>query len=80
MGARGCSLMTLTPDGKQLLHTSAYGLSDWYLTKGPVLTDRSIAQALEGEPVAVRNAAEDERVQYQQEARQEGLLPSSRFR
>jgi signal transduction protein with GAF and PtsI domain len=73
MGAKGCSLMTLTLDGKQLLHTSAYGLSDRYLKKGPVLTDKSIAQALEGQPVAVKNAAEDERIQYQREAQQEGI-------
>ena len=52
MGAKGCSLMTLAPDRKELLHTSAYGLSDWYVRKGPVLTDKSIAQALEGKPVA----------------------------
>jgi signal transduction protein with GAF and PtsI domain len=73
MGAKGCSLMTLTLDGKQLLHTSAYGLSDRYLKKGPVLTDKSIAQALEGQPVAVKNAAGDERIQYQREAQQEGI-------
>ena len=33
MGAKGCSLMLLTPDRKQLLHTAAYGLSDWYVRK-----------------------------------------------
>lgn len=74
MHTKGCSLMSLTPDGKQLLHTSAYGLSDWYVRKGPILTDKSIAQALEGEPVVVKNAPEDERVQYRQEAQQEGIV------
>lgn len=73
MGAKGCLLMTLARDGKQLLHTSAYGLSDWYLIKDSSLTDKSIAQALEGEPVVVENVAEDERVQYRREAQQEGI-------
>ncbi len=73
MSAKGCSLMTLTPDGKRLIHTSAYGLSDWYVGKGPVLTDKSITQALEGQLVAIKNAVEDERVQYRQEAQQEGI-------
>jgi signal transduction protein with GAF and PtsI domain len=73
MSAKGCSLMTLTPDGKQLLYISAYGLSDRYVKKGPVLTDKSITQALEGEPVVVKNAPEDERVQYRREAQQEGI-------
>ena len=73
MGAKGCSLMILTPNGKRLLHTSAYGLSDWYVRKGPISVDKSIAQALEGQAVAVKNAAEDERVQYRQQAQQEGI-------
>lgn len=73
VGAKGCSLMLLTPDRTQLLHTVAYGLSDWYVRKGPVSVDRSISQALEGQVVEVRNACEDERIQYQQQARQEGI-------
>jgi signal transduction protein with GAF and PtsI domain len=73
MAAKGCSLMTLTSSGKELLPTSAYGLSDRYVKTGPVLADKSIAQAFEGEPVAVRNAPEDERVQYRREAQQEGI-------
>lgn len=73
MGAKGCSLMTLTPDRKQLIHTSAYGLSDWYVRKGPVLADISIAQALEGQPVAVKDAPEDKRIQYRREAKKEGI-------
>jgi GAF domain-containing protein len=71
--AKGCSLMLLTPDRKQLLHTAAYGLSDWYMRKGPVSTDRSISEALEGKPVAVLDAAEDERIQYREQAKKEGI-------
>jgi signal transduction protein with GAF and PtsI domain len=74
MCAKGCSLMTLTPDGKHLLHTSAYGLSDWYVEKRPALTDKSVARALEGIPVAVKNATEDRRIQYRREAQQEGIV------
>ncbi len=46
MGAKGCSLMLLSPDRKVLLHTVAYGLSDWYVRKGPVSADKSISEAL----------------------------------
>ena len=73
MGAKGCSLMILTSDGKQLIHTSSYGLSDWYVRKGPISADRSIAQALEGQAVAVKNATEDDRIQYREQAKQEGI-------
>ncbi|MBI4267853.1 MAG: GAF domain-containing protein [Chloroflexi bacterium] len=73
LDAKGCSLMLLTPDRKLLLHTAAYGLSDWYIRKGPLRADQSIAEALEGKAVAVYNAAEDERVQYRTQAQKEGI-------
>jgi signal transduction protein with GAF and PtsI domain len=74
MGAKGCSLMLLTPDRKLLLHTAAYGLSDWYVRKGPLSADKSISEALEGKPVAVLDAAEDPRIQYREQARKEGIV------
>jgi GAF domain-containing protein len=74
MEAKACSIMLLTPDRQQLLHTAAFGLSDWYLRKDPVSADTSIAQALEGKVVAVPFAPEDERVQYREQAREEGIV------
>jgi GAF domain-containing protein len=74
MGAKGCSLMLLSPDRKVLLHTAAYGLSDWYVRKGPVSADRSISEALEGKPVAILDATVDPRIQYQEQARKEGIV------
>ena len=71
--AKGCSIMLLSADRKALLRTAAYGLSDQYLRKGPLSADKSVSQALEGKPVAVLNAAEDERVQYREQAKQEGI-------
>jgi signal transduction histidine kinase len=71
--AKGCSIMLLSADRKVLLHTAAYGLSDWYVRKGPVSADKSISQALEGRPVAILNVVEDERVQYREQAKQEGI-------
>jgi GAF domain-containing protein len=73
VGAKGCSLMLLTPDKTQLLHTAAYGLSDWYVRKGPVSVDESLSQALDGQAVAVKNASEDVRIQYRQQAHKEGI-------
>jgi GAF domain-containing protein len=73
LGAKGCSLMLLTPDRKLLLHTAACGLSDWYVRKGPVSADVSIAEALEGKAVAVLDAIVDARVQYREQAAREGI-------
>ena len=73
LGARACSLMLLTPDSKSLVHTAAYGLSNWYMRKGPVSADISISEALKGRPVAVLNATDDARVQYREQAKKEGI-------
>lgn len=71
--AKGASLMLLTPDRKHLLHTVAYGLSDWYIRKGPLSVDNSIGEALEGKPIAVFDAVEDSRIQYREQAGKEGI-------
>jgi GAF domain-containing protein len=73
MGAKGCSVVLLSPDRKVLLHTVAHGLSDWYVRKGPLLAEKSISEALEGKPVAVFDATKDERIQYREEAKKEGI-------
>lgn len=73
MGAKGCSLMLLSPDRRELHHSAAYGLSDWYVRKGPVSVDLSMAEALQGRSVAVRDAAIDLRLQYRPQAVQEGI-------
>jgi len=68
-GVKACSLMLLTPDREALLHTVAYGLSDWYLRKGPVRAGKIISDVLEGKAVAILNASEDERVLYREQAK-----------
>ena len=73
-GSKGCSLMLLTEDKQQLIHTIAYGLSDWYIRKGPVQVDIAIADALRGEPVAILDATNDPRVQFREQARREGVV------
>lgn len=73
LDAKGCSLMLLTPDRKDLLRAATYGLSDRYVRKGLLSADKSIPQVLKGKPFAILNAAEDERVQYREQVRQEGI-------
>ena len=73
VGAKACSLLLLSPDKEQLLHTAAYGLSDSYVKKGPVAVDASMADALDGQTVEVYDIQDDPRVQYPEEARKEGI-------
>lgn len=73
MRAKACSLMLLTADRDVLLHTVAYGLSEWYLRKGPVMVSKIISDVLEGKPVPVLDATTDERVLYREQAKKEGI-------
>ncbi|UCH50525.1 MAG: GAF domain-containing sensor histidine kinase [Chloroflexota bacterium] len=72
--AKGCSLMLLTADRQQLIHSVACGLSDWYVQKGPVKVDAAIAHALEGKPVSILDATTDPLIQYKNQAKKEGIL------
>lgn len=65
--------MLLTPDRQELNHTSAYGLSNWYVRKGAMSVDLSMAEALAGHSVAVLDAGSDHRVQYRPQAVREGI-------
>lgn len=73
MEAKGCSIMLLTPDKEYLLHTVTHGISDSYIGKGPISADKSISDALQGIPVAVIDATEDNRIQYREQAEKEGV-------
>ena len=74
VGAKGCSLMLLKTEKRLLIHAVDYGLSDQYIRKGLVSADESIPECLEGDkPVAILDATEDERIQYPQAARKEGI-------
>jgi len=71
--AKGCCLALLTPDRRYLRHMACYGISDRYITKGRISVDKSIAEALEGKPIAIFDATRDDRIQYPQKAREEDI-------
>ena len=73
LGAKGCSLMLLSSDRRELYHTAAYGLSGWYVRKGPLSVDLSMVDALMGRPMTVWDAGTDPRVQYREQAVREGI-------
>ena len=43
------------------------------MTKGPLLTDKSIAINLEGKPVIIADVSKDSNLQYPEEAKKEGI-------
>lgn len=72
-GVKATSIRLLNEDKRTLELVASSGLSEKYLNKGPVYAEKSIAEALKGEPVVVRNASTDKGVQYKNEKREEGI-------
>ena len=74
LSAKGCSILLLSPDRKALYHSAAHGLTNWYVRKGPMSVDRSMAETLEGHSMVVLDAGTDKRIQYRPQAVQEGIV------
>jgi signal transduction protein with GAF and PtsI domain len=73
MNLKGATIRLVNPKTNRLELVAAHGLSEKYLKKGPVDLDKSITEALSGRPVAIFDAVNDPRMQYPQEAKEEGI-------
>ncbi len=74
MNVKAASIRLLDENHATLRLAASYGLSEKYLNKGPISAEKSIAQALQGQPVVVKNAATDPGVQYREEKKEEGIV------
>jgi signal transduction protein with GAF and PtsI domain len=73
MNLKGATIRLVNPKTNTMELAAAVGISEKYLQKGPVDMDRSITEALSGRPVAITDAANDPRMQYPLEAKEEGI-------
>ncbi len=76
MQVKACTIRLLDESGRIVETVAAYGLSEQYLTKGPVdiRKSRHIYQTLSsGQPAIVSDTSQDDRLQYPAEARAEGI-------
>lgn len=73
LDVKGCALFLVNKKNNELELAASYGLSEEYLSKGPVSTLHSIAQSLEEGPVAIYDVTDDPRIQYPEEAKKEGI-------
>jgi signal transduction protein with GAF and PtsI domain len=73
MGLKGATIRLVNPKTNTMELMASVGLSDKYLDKGPVDLDKSVSDALSGRPVAIYDATNDPRMQYPQEAKEEGI-------
>jgi GAF domain-containing protein len=71
---KGCHFRLLSRDLRILEHVASYGLSEEFLSKGPVDAERSVAEALEGTIVSVLDCTNDPRIQYPEEHVKEGIV------
>ena len=73
LGVKGCALLLIDRNSKELKVAASYGLSEEYLNKGPISSLKSMAYSLDEGPVAVSDVTDDPRIQYPEEAEKEGI-------
>ena len=75
MQIKACTIRLLDESGRIVDTVAAYGLSERYLTKGPIDVQKSLLthQALAGRPTIISDTSRDDRLQYPAEARAEGI-------
>ena len=71
---KGCAILLLDDERKELKMAASCGLSNEYLNKGVVDAGKSIGDALDGEVVVIRDSRADSRVQYPEAAMKEGIV------
>lgn len=76
LGVKGCSIRLLDRSKKRLLPGTSHGLSEVYMKKGPVEIEKSGVdrEVLAGQEVYMADVASDERFQYKEQAKKEGIV------
>jgi len=70
---KAAAMRLLDNKRKQMELVAHFGLSDRYINKGPVESDKSIAEAMTGKAVIIYDAASDPRTTYPQALAEEGI-------
>jgi PAS domain S-box-containing protein len=73
MRLKAATIRLLDDSGKKLVLVAAHGLSERYLSRGPVDTEENIREALNEKPVAIYDVMTDERITYKKETEEEGI-------
>jgi signal transduction protein with GAF and PtsI domain len=73
MNLKAVTIRLLDEAGKRLELVASHGLSERYLSRGPVDMEETIQETLQEKPVAIYDVTSDERIYYQKEAAEEGI-------
>ncbi|MFC1894037.1 hypoxanthine phosphoribosyltransferase [Chloroflexota bacterium] len=68
------SLMWLDSTGTKLIHMYSWGLPQYYIRKGLLDADKSLAEVVTGQPIAVADVGQDKRIQYPEIAAKAGIV------
>jgi GAF domain-containing protein len=71
---KGCCLFWLNLLTRELEPMASYGLSDAYVSKGPLSMDKSIPRVLSAQAVCIADVRTDAAIQYPEEAQKEGIF------
>jgi len=73
LGMKGVTIRLVNEDTHTLDIVATHGLSDKFLKKGSISTEKSVTEALQGKTVIIEDIAADKRLQYPQETQAEGI-------
>lgn len=73
MNTKAATIRLLDDSGNKLQLVASFGLSERYLSRGPVDAEENISVALEGSPLAIYDATTDPRISYRDAAKEEGI-------
>jgi transcriptional regulator with GAF, ATPase, and Fis domain len=73
LNIKGCAIFILNPETQELETLASFGLSIAYINKGPVLTNKSIANSIKGKPVIIQDINQFDKLQYPENAKTEGI-------
>lgn len=71
---KGCSIFLFDEREKQLFRVSSHGISEEYLSKGPIYAEDALEEFKTGQPVLFTDFQHDSRVQYPEAAAKEGIV------
>jgi GAF domain-containing protein len=71
---KASSILLVDEEKGTLELVASYGLSETYLNRGPLSTERSVTESLEGKPVVIKEVASDPRVRFKAQKQEEGIV------
>ena len=70
---KGCTIFALNPETDELEILASFGMSNDYISKGPIMADKSIGSLLKGGPIVIRDVDNTDLLQYPEDAKKEGI-------